>query len=301
MPNILVISQARCESTRLPDKVLLPLAGQPMILWHLSRLARLAYPVVVATPDTPDNVPLAALCERHGFRCHLIPGDPNDVLRRFAQVVALYPDVEHIVRVTADCPLLDPRAVEKAIRFHIDSATIEEIVNRGAISNIPGGAWGNATHEIQNIFHFPHYTGLAAEWGEGVADCEVFTREALLTAHAEATKPHHTEHVGPYIWEQPARFRLAHLPCPFDLSHLRTSVDTKEDLLYVQIILERCLARYGFHFGWRDVWWAIEQDAIILEYMAKRPINQAYLEQAGSGLSWQEERYASGASTIEEP
>jgi spore coat polysaccharide biosynthesis protein SpsF (cytidylyltransferase family) len=146
-----------------------------------------------------------------------------------------------------------------------------------------------STQEPQGGVH--DYTGLAAQWGDGIADCEVFTREALLTAHAEATEAHHREHVGPFIWEQPERFFLAHLPCPFDLSHLRTSVDTKEDLLYVQMILERCLQRYGFHFGWREVSWTVEQDTTLLEYMGKRPMNQAYLDQVGSGKTWEEMRY----------
>jgi spore coat polysaccharide biosynthesis protein SpsF (cytidylyltransferase family) len=179
------------------------------------------------------------------------------------KVAALYPGVESIVRVTADCPLLDPAVIEQVIQLHMGLG----------------------------LAFLPDYTGLAAAWGDGVADCEVFDRDALLTADAEATKVHHREHVGPYIWEQPEHFRLAHLPCPFDLSHLRPSVDTQDDLLYVQMILERCLARYGFSFGWREAWWTIEQDATLLEYMVKRPMNQAYLDQVGSGKDWQEERY----------
>lgn len=261
---ILIVVQARMESARLPGKVLLPLCGQPMLFWLLSRLSTLPYPLVVAVPDTLQNATLVGVVERHGYTPHIISGDPDDVLGRFAKVAMLYPDAEHIVRIGGDTPLLDPAVIAELIALHL----------RG--------------HD---------YTGLSAEWGDGLADSEVFTRHALLEAHEQAEAPHEREHVSPYIFTCPQTYQLAHLPCPFDLSHMRVSVDTKEDFFYVQMLLERCLLKYGFGFGWREVWWLTQQDAMLQEYMAKRPMNGAYVEQVGGGKSWDELRYQGGHTT----
>lgn len=258
--NILLIIQARMESSRYKGKILAPLAGQPMLLWQLSRLARLPYPLVIATPDTPANAEFAAVCERHGYACHLIPGDPNDVLGRFAKVALMYPEAEHIVRLCGDCPI-------------IDSAVVEGLI----------------AHHLSNTWH--DYTGLAKEWGDGVGDAEVFRADALLLAHEKATEVHEREHCSPYLWEHPAQFRLAHYPCPFDLSSMRCSVDAPKDLRYVEMILTHCLLRYGFSFGWREVWWTVQQSPMLQDYMRQRPMNGAYLAQVGSGKEWDGERY----------
>lgn len=260
MSNILIICQARCESIRLPNKVLMPLCGQPMLLWLLNRLASLPYQIVVAVPHTSDNKQIAELCATHGYACHMVDGDPDNVLNRFAQVAMLYPDAQHIVRVGGDTPLLDPAVAEGLLTYHLRHTWRRD------------------------------YTGLAKEWGDG-SDTEVFTRDTLFTTHAEALAPHELEHVSSYIWGHPQRFRLAHYPCPFDVSDMRYSVDTKDDLLHVQSILEHCLIKYGFDFGWREIWWTVEQDATLRAYMQHRPINEAYLTQVGSRKSWEELRY----------
>lgn len=258
-PNIVIIIQARMEASRLPGKTLLDLCGQPLILWLLSRLVILPHRLVVALPDTPANAELAALCDRHSYTAHLIPGDPQDVLGRFAKTTLLYPEAAHIVRICSDTPLLDPAVISLLIHHHLS----------------------NAWHD---------YTGLAQAWGDG-NDAECFRRETLLAAHKEALALYDREHVSPWVWHQPERFRLAHLPCPFDLSHMRTSVDTKDDLWLAEQLLTRCLDRHGFGFTWRDVWWEVERSEVFREMMTQRPMNSAYLAQVGSAKSWAEERY----------
>ncbi len=259
--NILLIVQARMESSRLPGKVLLPLCGQPMILWLLMRLARLPYPLCVAIPDTPANGPLADLCSTHGYTAHLIPGDPNDLLARFAAVLDLYPQAEHVVRVGGDTPLLDPLVVAGTVSAHLST-----------------------------VWH--DYTGLAKGWGDGIADCDVIRREMVLLAESEAHALHEREHINPFFWQQPQRFRCATYPCPFDLSWMRCSVDTHEDFVHVQSLLEQCLMRYGVDFGWREVWWTVQQDPALRDYMARMLMNSAYVAQVGSEQTWGALRYA---------
>lgn len=257
--EILIVVQARMESRRLPGKVLLPMLGQPMLLWMLSRLAPLSYPLVVAAPNE-GNTAIADVCAKHGYRCHMVDGDPKNVLHRFAHVVQLYPDAHHIVRIGGDTPLLDPEVIENLIGYHL--------------------------HQLWRR----DYTGLTHEWGDG-NDAEIFTRETLLVAEAEAKAPHELEHVSPYIWQDPQRFRIAHYPCPLDLSGMRSSVDTHEDFLHAQMLLEKCLLKYGFGFGWREAWLVATQDATVRQYMKNRSINTAYVTQIGNEKSWHDIRY----------
>ena len=275
-PPVLIIVQARMASTRFPGKVLAPLLGQPMLLWQLDRLSRVQTPhtLVVGTSAAPENAPLVELCQRHGYRIQASTGiAEDDVLGRFHTIAEAYPEAQEIVRVTGDCPLIDPVIVDALIAQH-----------RGH----------NMTDALQRdgYWHTPiDHTGIAAEWPDG-QDCEIFSRTALDLADVEATASHDREHVTPWIWSQPEMFRCKTLPCPLDLSWMQTSVDTQDDLTMVQHLLDWILTDVGFSFGWRDIWRYIVKSPMLRVWQQRRPPrNQAYVTQVGSGKTWEELRY----------
>jgi spore coat polysaccharide biosynthesis protein SpsF (cytidylyltransferase family) len=202
-----VIVQARMGSTRLPGKVMAEIAGRPM-LWHvLDRSARIvgAEAVMLATTALPEDERLLALARE--WDVPVYAGSPEDVLDRFYQAARLM-DAHIIVRVTADCPLLDPA---------VGSAVLAQFLD------------GDAAY-ASNV-HPPTYP-------DGL-DVEVFSREALECAWREATRSSEREHVTPYFWTHPERFLATNLTYHQDLSHLRWTVDEPRDLEFVRAVYDR--------------------------------------------------------------
>jgi spore coat polysaccharide biosynthesis protein SpsF len=251
------------ESTRFPGKVLASILGQPMLLRQLDGMRGLTtvqqrpVTLVIALPNTaPNTTELAPLLTRHGYDVRCPDVAPEDVLGRFAAVVRAV-RAQTIVRLTGDCPLLDPAIVYDALSWHLD-------------------------HEVA-------YTGMAHEWPEGAADIDVIEREVLLAAHAEATDPRDREHVVPWIWRQPARFRQGLLPCPLDYSQHCWSVDTPADLAAVELLMRHYVRPEA---GWRAIGTAITQHPDMLaSWATSRRRNAAYLAQLGTGTDWRTARY----------
>lgn len=202
----LLIVQARMTSTRLPGKVLLPLAGEPMLTRLVQRLRRAqrADGIVIATTTNATDDPIVALCEELGVPCHR--GSEHDVLSRYANAACLN-GADVVVRITSDCPLIDPALVDQVI------AVYEE---------------GDSDY-VSNM--------LPPTWPYGMA-VEVFSAAALQQAHAEATQPAEREHVTPFIYWHPERYRLRNLASPVDLSQHRWTVDTPEDYELVRRLFE---------------------------------------------------------------
>ncbi|HEX3265836.1 MAG TPA: glycosyltransferase family protein [Candidatus Limnocylindrales bacterium] len=206
MPRVVAIVQARMGSTRLPGKVLLPLAGRPMVLHVAERAARIpgVDGVLVATPDGPDDAPLQDVLGANGI--DWVSGPSDDVLRRYA-IAAAAADADVVVRITSDCPLLSP-----VVSGRVVAAFLE------------GGA-DYASNTLQRT------------WPRGM-DTEVLGREALDAVDAAATEPFEREHVTPAIWQHPERFRLRSVRGSEDLSQLRLTVDTAEDFQLVETVFE---------------------------------------------------------------
>ncbi len=204
----LVIVQARTTSTRLPRKVLLPIGDRPMVLHVLERAARIGPPVVVATSSDPSDDELAGVCVAAGYEVRR--GSREDVLDRF--VSALTADVTHVVRVTADCPLFDPE-VGAAVLAAARATSVDLVLNT-----------------------------LPPTFPDGL-DCWAVTAEALRTAWSEAVLPSDREHVLPFIWRQPERFRVLDIACVPDRSSERWTVDDERDLAFVREV-ERRLRSY---------------------------------------------------------
>jgi len=209
----LAILQARMTSSRLPGKVMAPVLGQPMIGRQLERLGRSARigRIVVATSTDPSDDPLAAYVEGLG---HLVyRGSLADVLDRFGGAMALVPEADTVVRLTADCPLADWTVIDATIDCRRDA----------------GADYASNTPAVRT---YPH--GL---------DVEVMSREALERACREAADPYEREHVTPFIYRRPDEFRLAYLSQPVSLAHLRWTVDLPEDLAFVRDVYARLYSR----------------------------------------------------------
>jgi glutamate-1-semialdehyde 2,1-aminomutase len=211
--NVLAIVQARMGSTRLPNKVMRPLQGVPMIEVLLHRLAgaKRVTQIMVATSEDPRNRPLVEHVRALGYP--VFAGSENDVLDRFHQAASLHrPDV--VVRITGDCPLVDPQLVDAVIGRFQQSAV-------DYCSNIEPPS-------------FP----------DGL-DIEVFTFAALERAAREAVKPFEREHVTPYLRQAPV-FRRANYDNPQDLSAQRWTVDEASDFTVIENIFGAFHPRQDF-------------------------------------------------------
>jgi spore coat polysaccharide biosynthesis protein SpsF len=211
------VIQARMGSTRLPGKVLADLGGRPMLRFMIDRLR--AAPVdalVVATSDLSQDDAVADVADAAGLP--VVRGPEADVLGRFAAALAAHP-ADHVVRLTADCPLADPAIVEEAVRRHL--VTEADYTSNTIVRTFPDGL-----------------------------DVEVVRAAALRAAIDEATRPDEREHVTPFIYRRPDRFRLAAVVTAPCLADERWTVDTPADLERVRSVVHRL--GHG-RFGWRDV------------------------------------------------
>lgn len=211
------IIQARMGSTRLPGKVLKDISGRSMLAWVVIRArgARTLDEVVVATSELLDDDLIIAECENLGvpsFR-----GSENDVLDRYYRA-AVASQADTVVRITSDCPLIDPAV--------IDGVVIE--------------FFNSAADYACNTLEKGYPRGL---------NVEVFSRGALEEAWRRAEQTHERVHVTPYIYGNPDRFTIHSVPFPQDHSDLRWTVDTEEDLATVRAIVD---AMDGHDFGWED-------------------------------------------------
>jgi len=206
-----VVVQARMGATRLPGKVLKPIAGRPMIDYQLERLRRVknASRIVIATTDQPADDAIAAFCAEAGVDC--ARGSEADVLARYHDALQRFP-ADAVVRVTADCPLIDPAVVDAAI-----------------------AAFAPQQYDyVSNMLEHTYPYGMAVE---------VMSADALREAHREARRPEEREHVTPFIYRHPERYRLKSLTVTPNLSHHRWTVDTPEDLQLVSRILQALYPR----------------------------------------------------------
>lgn len=203
MMQVVAITQARIGSSRLPGKVLLEIGGRSLLEIHLQRIAaaKTIDRLIVATTQEPGIEPALRIAEKTG--AEYFQGSTNDVLDRFYQAVKnIRP--EYVVRLTADCPLIDPQLIDKVVRYTLEhqldycSNTLEE--------NYPDGQ-----------------------------DVEVFRFSALEKAWQEAVLPSDREHVTPFIRKNSdylggTSFKAANFNDGVQLGGLRMTVDEQRDL-----------------------------------------------------------------------
>ena len=218
--KIAAIIQARCGSKRLPSKVLENLAGQPMLVRVINRTRRAKNltDVIVATTTQPVDDVIAQLCQKRGWS--YFRGSEEDVLDRYYQASLAF-DVDVIVRITADCPLIDPEIIDRVLNEFLSRYPEVQYVSTTLIRTYPRGL-----------------------------DVEVVSFQALDKAWREDKNPAWREHVTPFIWRHPEKFNLRNVAHNRDYSHMRWTVDTVEDMAFVRQIYDYFK---NDAFGWRDV------------------------------------------------
>ena len=243
--RIVAIIQARMSSSRLPGKVLLDISGQSMLarVVERTRLAHTLDEVVVATTSDPSDDPVADLCAQRGYPNYR--GSLHDVLDRYYQSAKAFA-AQVIVRITADCPLIDPSVIDQTVRVFLGEAENPEsysvISSPETRSNLDKDfPWDFAANRLPPPWGRTYPIGL---------DTEVCTFQALTRAWKEADQPYQREHVMPFLYEHDA-FRVILLNTEPDYGALRWTVDTSEDLELVRQIYAHFEPRWDF--SWQEV------------------------------------------------
>lgn len=248
---ILAILQARVSSSRLPGKVLKPILGMPMLVRQIERIqrAKLIDKLVVATSRHDSDNPIEEICAKYKVDCYR--GSLDDVLDRYYQVAELY-NPTHIVRVTGDCPLIDPAVIDVVISCHIQ------------------GGYDYTSNAVK-----PTYP-------DGL-DVEVIRYDILKLVWQTASLQSQREHVTLYINQHPQLFRVGSVQNNIDLSMLRWTVDEQRDFELVTNIYEQ-LYSINSAFTTADVL------AYLAENPALRIYNTMYERNEGLRISLKKER-----------
>jgi spore coat polysaccharide biosynthesis protein SpsF len=229
--KIAAIIQARMSSTRLPGKVLMDLGGETVLARVVRRLRRatLIEEIVVATTSSVADQAIVRECQR--LSVGVFRGEENDVLDRYYHA-AQWTDADGIVRITSDCPLIDPEITDQTIRSFLERR--------------------------------PDYAGNALQrtYPRGL-DTEVMTWEALASAWREARLSYQRAHVTPYIYENPDRFDILPVKGAADYSSHRWTLDREEDLAFIRAVYDRL--GNDDSFSWCDVLALLEQEPELVE------------------------------------
>jgi spore coat polysaccharide biosynthesis protein SpsF len=222
-PRVIAIIQVRMSSTRLPGKVLQDLGGRPVLDRMIERVmrAKQVTETVVATTTDPLDQPIVELCQR--LRTPVFRGSLPDVLDRYYQCAVDY-RADYVVRLTGDCPLIDPDLIDQVVKALLDNP-VDFTCNR-----------------LPPPFARTFPIGL---------DVEACTFEALGNAWKNATAKHDREHVMPYLYEVPGRFRVKQMQNDVDYGNLRWTLDTPEDLELLREVIKRLDNRNDF--SWHEV------------------------------------------------
>jgi spore coat polysaccharide biosynthesis protein SpsF len=244
----LVVVQARMGSTRLPGKVLLPLAGRPLLERLLQRLlaARSSFQLCVATSSAAEDEPIRQL--GRGLGVPVVSDHPTDLLQRhLAAGRALDADV--VVKIPSDCPLIDPDVVDRVLGYYHEHAFELDFV-----TNLQPPSWPDGN------------------------DVEVMPMRLLELAAAEARESFQREHTTPFIWDQPERFRIGNVSWgggrDLSKSH-RFTIDYPEDYRFVSRIYDELYGPEQPVFGLSE----------ILELLARKPELMS-LNARWRGQSW---------------
>ena len=231
--RVVAIVQARMGSTRLPGKVMKDLLGKPVLIRDVNRIRRAKRidEVVIATTIKPEDDTIVTLCEEEGWHC--FRGSENDLLDRYYRAAQAF-NADVIVRITSDCPMIDPGIVD---------SMVEEFLN------------------LREGVDYVSNTLPPRTFPRGL-DVEVMTFEVLERAWREDNNPALREHVTPYIYRSPETFRLHRVANEADLSHHRWTLDTPEDLAFIRAV-------YGHfgndHFTWTDALRYLDQHPEIVK------------------------------------
>jgi len=196
------------RSTRLPKKVLLPLGNKTILENVVDRVrqAKTIGQVIVATSTEPDDDAIAKLCEEKGIQ--YFRGSHEDVLDRYYQTAKKF-NAEHICRITADCPLIDPAVLDEAVKQY-QKGGYDQVSNSHPVATYPDGF-----------------------------DTWIFSFAALEKSWQEAKLPSEREHVTSYMWNHPEKFKIFNVKNKVDWSGYRLTIDEDRDYEALKIIVEQ--------------------------------------------------------------
>ncbi|MFX1554510.1 MAG: cytidylyltransferase domain-containing protein [Promethearchaeota archaeon] len=243
--KILIIIQARMSSTRLPGKILKTVLGKPLLYFLIERLKLVenSNKLILAIAKGDINQPLIDFAEKYDIKYKI--GEEDDVLDRYYQTAKLF-NGDVIVRITADCPLMDPDLIDKGLDIFLSE-------NYDYISN-----------------NHPE------TYPDGY-DIEIFSFKALETAWKEAKLPSEREHVTPYLWKNPDKFKISVYKSEEDLSSFRITIDEPEDYELISKIYTE------FKYNWinirlKDVINYLRENPDIFKINAHLIRNEGYLK-----------------------
>lgn len=218
--HVTAIIQARATSRRLPGKVMKKVLGKPLLSYLVERLrsADRIKQIILATTVNPEDDSIVEQAQALGL--DVFRGSENNVLDRFYGAAMIF-NVMHIMRITADCPLIDPDFLDTLVEYYMS------------------GQFDYASNCVEPTLP------------DGL-DAEIFTFQALEYAHKHAIRPSCLEHVTPYIRNHPDIFNIGSWRYINDLSHLRWTVDEPEDFQFVRQVIEK-LYQVNKDFRTKDI------------------------------------------------
>jgi len=245
--TIVTIIQARMGSTRLPRKVMMPLAGKPLLLRQYERVsaAKLIDKIIIAiTTDEIDNI-IVDLCRDNNISYYR--GNSTDLLDRHYKTALTY-SADAVVKIPSDCPLIDPDVIDKVLKYYIDNYNNFDFVSNLHPASYPDGN-----------------------------DVELMTMKALTDAWHNAKNKLEREHTTPYFWENPEKFRIGNVLWEIDkdysMSH-RFTIDYPEDYEFVKRIYDELFSDENI-FSLDDILGLLEKNPEI------KNINSKY-----AGVNW---------------
>jgi spore coat polysaccharide biosynthesis protein SpsF len=209
--NIVVIVQARTQSTRLPEKIFKPILGKAVLTLQMERVlaAELPNKVVIATTTDASDYPIVSLCKRSNY--DFICGHPMDLLDRHYQASKHF-NADIVVKIPSDCPLIDPKIIDKVIGYYLDNSNDFDFVSNLHPATYPDGN-----------------------------DVEVMSFNVLEKAWRAAKADYEREHTTPYIWDNPNKFRVGNVlwesGLDYSMTH-RFTIDYLEDYFFVKAVYQ---------------------------------------------------------------
>jgi len=239
----IVIIQVRMGSTRLPGKVLKKLNGITVLESLLNQLnySKLLNDKIIATTSNSEDDVIVNFCKSKEIKC--FRGSQDDVLDRYYNCAKKF-SINTIIRITSDCPLMDPQVIDDVIDFYLKNS-----------------------YDYVNNFYKRTYP-----YGN---DVEIFSIKVLEKVWEKATKPSEREHVTPYIYNNPGEFSLGWIENKENLSEFHWTIDRREDLIFVQNIFKKISKR---PILMKDIIDVIKDDPSLLEINKNTNPNEGYLK-----------------------
>jgi spore coat polysaccharide biosynthesis protein SpsF len=241
--KLTAVIQARMGSTRLPGKILMKINGNTLLQCQLEQLEHSSSlnDIIIATTTNPEDDMIVDFANTNAIKT--FRGNSLDVLDRYYQCARHF-SLEHIMRITSDCPLIDPTIVDKTAEFY-------KVGKFDYVNNFHGDAYPPGT------------------------DVEVFSTKTLKKTWEKAKKPSEREHVTPYIYNNPTLFSIGYLKNTVNVSGLHYAVDREEDLQLVKLLYKKIQRR---PILLDDIIKAIKEDPTMLEINKNTSAKEGYLK-----------------------